>query len=754
MNKPGRNDPCHCGSGKKYKHCCGSMQDNGPPVKMMPSSGGSLQELLQTGLGHHQAGHLPQAEAIYRQILQAAPNHPDALYLSGLAAHEAGRSEAAVGLIERAIRINPISPFYYSLGNVFHKLGRLDEAAVSFRKALKLTPDAVDVHLNLGNTLKTQDKPDEAVEHLRRALKLQPGLVDAHLVLGNMLKEQGKLDEAVESIRKALLLKPDYAEAHNNLGNVLKEQGKLDEATESFHEALKLKPGYAEAYSNLGEALRDQGKLDEAIESFHKALEFKPNLAEAWNSLGSALHDQGKLDEAIESFREALKLKPDYAGAGNGLGNVFKEQNKLDAAIGCYRKVLEFSPDMAGVHSNLGGALREQGEQEAAAESFRKVLALEPDYIDAHIGLGAVCQDTGRFADAQTHLDRVLELKPEHPAAWAALPALRKMTPDDLPWAETAQRLLANDPKPQEEVGLCYALGKYYDDTRQYDAAFGYYARANRLKGKRAGLFDRDKFRRFVDTAISMHPVEVVRHRQAGSSDSSRPLFIVGMPRSGTSLTEQILASHSDVFGAGELRFWGKQAQEHGEALASGYHDAALLGDIASRCETELQRHSASALRVVDKMPGNFLYLGLIHAVFPQARILHTQRNPIDTCLSIYFQAFNNSHTYATDLDDLAFYYREYRRLMAHWRAVLPPEVFLDVPYEALVEDQEGWSRRIIEFIGLEWDERCLNFHETERKVGTASNWQVRQKIYKTSKERWRNYEQFVGPLLPLLEQA
>ena len=228
------------------------------------------------------------------------------------------------------------------------------------------------------------------------------------------------------------------------------------------------------------------------------------------------------------------------------------------------------------------------------------------------------------------------------------------------------------------------------------------------------------------------------------------------MPRSGTSLTEQILASHPDVFGAGELRFWGEFWEAQNAGHSSAWHpaenDDALLREAAAQYEAELQRHSSTALRVVDKMPENFKHLGLIHAAFPNARILHTRRNPVDTCLSIHFQDFNNRLAYATDLDDLAFYYREYHRLMAHWRKVLPPEVFMDVPYEALVEDQEGWSRRIIEFTGLEWDERCLSFHETERRVGTASNWQVRQKIYKTSKERWRNYERHVGPLLPLLE--
>lgn len=715
---PGRNDPCLCGSGKKYKHCCGLLQDEGSPANRTPAKEASLQELLQTGLKYHQAGHLSQAEAVYRQILQGAPNHPDALYLSGLVAHESGKSGAAVELIARAIRSNPTGPFHYTLGNVFRKLDRLDEAAENFHKALRLAPRMVEAHLGLGNTLRAQGKLDEAAEHFRKALKLQPDLVEAHL----------------------------------NLGNVFRAQGKLDEALECFRNTVRLKPDYAEAYNNLGGTLREQGDLDGAIENFRKALELKPDMAGIHNNLGSALHSQGKLDEAIDSFEKALLLKPDYAEAGNNLGNVFKEQNKLDVAITCFHKVLEFNPDFAEAHSNLGNALREQGEQEAATECFRKALALEPDCINAHLGLATGYQDTGQFADAKMHLDRVLAQKPDHPLAWAALPSLRKMTPDDLPWAETAQRLLSGDPEPQVEMRLCYALGKYHDDMRQYDAAFGYYERANRMKRQSASPFNRDELRDFVDRIIGAHPAGAVRQRHAGGSDSRRPVLIVGMPRSGTSLTEQILASHPDVFGAGELRFWAKQAQDHLPTMSTWHCDAAMLQDIASQYEAELRRHSATALRVVDKMPGNFLHLGLIHAVFPQARILHTRRNPIDTCLSIYFQAFNKLHTYANDLDDLAFYYREYHRLMAHWRAVLPPEVFLDVPYEGVVEDQEGWSRRIIESIGLEWNERCLNFHETERKVGTASNWQVRQKIYKTSKERWRNYEQFVGPLLPLLE--
>lgn len=187
------------------------------------------------------------------------------------------------------------------------------------------------------------------------------------------------------------------------------------------------------------------------------------------------------------------------------------------------------------------------------------------------------------------------------------------------------------------------------------------------------------------------------------------------------------------------------------ESFTANYSEE-LLEKVASDCLGNLEKRAPKAIRVIDKMPGNFHHLGFIHATFPNARILHTTRNPVDTCLSIYFQDFKLSHEYAQDLNDLAHYYRQYHRLMTHWRSVLPKEAFLDVPYEALIEDQEGWSRKIIEFIGLEWDDRCLDFYKTERKVGTASNWQARQPIYKTSKERWRNYEKYVGPLLPLLD--
>ncbi|QFY88394.1 sulfotransferase [Magnetovirga frankeli] len=297
-------------------------------------------------------------------------------------------------------------------------------------------------------------------------------------------------------------------------------------------------------------------------------------------------------------------------------------------------------------------------------------------------------------------------------------------------------------------------MGKFCDDTKDYAAAFAYYRQANELKKQINRAYDRQTQVARVNILIDSHAPEVVRQAWAGSSDSQQPLFILGMPRSGTSLLEQILASHPQTFGAGELKFWGDAVKRFAQESHTAQYGEAMLRETAAACLANLDKHSADALRVVDKMPRNFHYLGFIHACFPQARILHATRNPIDTCLSIYFQDFKQSHDYANDLDDLVHYYREYRRLMDHWRSVLPADVLLEVPYESVIADQEGWSRRVIDFIGLDWDESCLNFHQTQRRVGTSSNWQVRQPIYQTSKERWRHYAEWIEPLLVLQDES
>jgi Sulfotransferase family len=324
------------------------------------------------------------------------------------------------------------------------------------------------------------------------------------------------------------------------------------------------------------------------------------------------------------------------------------------------------------------------------------------------------------------------------------------MTPADDALLKAAEASTAARLAPYDEAMVRYAVGKYYDDVGEYAKAFRSFRCANELHRTAADPYDRDAHRQRVNDMIRIYTPEVLSRPQAGASDSARPVFVVGMPRSGTSLVEQIIASHPMAKGAGELAFWTEAVRKKGGALRQQPPGETLCRKLSGAYLRELSRHSADALRVVDKTPFNSDNLGVIHTVFPNARMIYLRRDPIDSCLSCYFQPFPAALDFTMDLADLAHYYREHRRLIDHWRSALPAGTLLEVPYTGLVEDPEEWSRRIMGFIGLEWDPRCLDFHKTDRTVMTASYWQVRQEIYRRAAGRWRSYEKFIGPLLEL----
>jgi tetratricopeptide (TPR) repeat protein len=520
--------------------------------------------------------------------------------------------------------------------------------------------------------------------------------------------------------------------AHFNSGNAWARDGRLDEARASYGQALAAHPDFAEAHQNLGRVLLELGHFEAAAASCRRALELKPELPEAHDAL------------VIASLKQA---------------NALRSIGHLDAAVAAYRRVLKLRPNLVATHTELGSALRLQQRTAECEASCLNALALDPNSVATLMVLAELRADTGRFADAEELYRRAISIDPESVEAWAGLARLRRMTDADGEWLVAAQRLAGRGLPPQRELRLRFAIGKYFDDVKDFENAFLNYRRANELAKQCGPGHDRRQLTRAIDLIIRSHDRSWISRERNAASASARPVFIVGMLRSGTTLAEQILASHPAVFGAGELTFWGDEsaasitnaaAIEAGEIAVSG----ATLAGLGNQYLALLQRLSPDALRVTNKFPTNFLFLGLIHAALPRARIIHMRRHPIDTCLSIYFQHLEAANTYANDLEDLAHYHREYQRLMRHWRAVLPANVMLDVPYEAMVLDLPAWSRRMLDFIALPWDERCLDFHRTARTVGTASRWQVRQKLTTSSVERWRNYERFVGPLKSLVESA
>lgn len=493
-------------------------------------------------------------------------------------------------------------------------------------------------------------------------------------------------------------------------------KGDYAETVVQLQDLLAIDSDHVVALSNLGDALCFLGRYADAERAYRRSVQIDPRRADTHLKLGKVLQWRGDFLGSETTLRRATKLEPRSANALCSLGYSLSAIDRVDDAKGC----------------------------------FEKALRLKPNATSALCGLAWLKSGEGRFEESDSLLHRALEVDPDCAEAQALLVMQRRMTPADKTWLEGAQRMLARQMAPIEEARLRFATGKYFDDLGDYSKAFEECRRANELRRKVAAKYDRAEREAWVDDVIRLYSADHVAQHAAGANDSTRPVFIVGMMRSGTTLAAQIIASHPQAVAAGELQFWGMTEYKHPETFRHRLPDAAFSTKQANSYLKVLARHSADAARVVDKTPANADYLGLIHRVFPQARFIYMRRDPVDTCLSCYFQNFFNAAAFTMDLQDLAHYYREHRRLVAHWRSVLPKEVFLEVPYAELVADQEGWSRKIIEFIRLPWDPKVLEFHKTERTVLTASNWQVRQKMYSSSVGRWKNYQKFIGPLLKL----
>jgi len=667
---------------------------------------------------------------------------------------------------------------HFQLGRTLEDRGLLEQAVESFQRATALHPEFADAHNDLGQVLLRLGRADAAIASCRRALALRPRFAAALGNLANAERARGALEAAIAGYRNLIAIEPGLAEAHRNLGSALLEAGEQEAAIASLQKAVALRPEFAEAVAQLARALTAVGRGAEAIPHYDRLiardprseildeyagllaglgryeaaarcyrnlLTRAPDNGRLYTNLGHVLHCLGEFRLAVELSRRAIELEPTLPEAHLHLGNSLLALNAVYEAEGAYRAGLEVAPDHAALHTAHAMAQRALGRLAEAEASTRRALKLRPDAADTLALLGSLAIDHGRFDEAEELLRGALAIDPELPEALTSLVAVHKMTAADVPWRDAAERVLARGLPVAHAINLHHALGKYYDDVDDRDAAFEHHRLGNELARRSRLRYDRAEMTERVSRTIAAFDREGLVALSTGGLASDRSVFVVGMPRSGTTLTEQILASHPEVHGAGELLYWIFAADA--ERTATREQRASTIAELGRTYLKGLASQAPDASRVVDKLPVNFRNVGLIHAALPDARFIHISRSPLDTCLSIYFQGFSAAHPYATDFGDLAHYYHEYRRLMAHWRTVLRPQTLLEVRYEDLVDDPEGWSRRMLAHIGLPWHPRCLEFHRTDRPVMTASNWQVRQPISKGSVDRWRRYERFLGPL-------
>ena len=537
------------------------------------------------------------------------------------------------------------------------------------------------------------------------------------------------------------------------------QAGRRDRAEALYRKVLQKAPDHVDAMHLLGVIAHERGRHKRAIQLIERAIAILPDFPAAHLNLGNALRAAGRRADAAESYRRALALDPDYARAHCNLAAIQNEGGAFEAGLASADRAIELAPDLAEAHINRADALYRAQRLEASEESYRRALSLNPGLAKSWHGLGYTLLARGRIEEAMSCFERAIAIDPDLAEAHEALAFGRRCASDQA--LEHVGSLVASiDRPPSDRVAAGFALGAFLDNVERYDDAFSRFAEANTLwrqKLAEAGeRFDPDELKREVDGLIERSTPTLFAAAANFGNASELPVFIVGMPRSGTSLVEQIAASHSRVFGAGERKDVGRIC----DAVLDRYRDKPIEDwdmDFARRLADEHVAHlevlGREAARVTDKMLDNIFFLGMIAVLLPAARVIFCRREARDTCLSCYFQRFAEGHLFSYDLADCGKQFLEIERLADHWRRVLPLSM-LTVDYETLIADPEGESRRLIEFLGLDWEPACLEFHRTERPVFSAASWQVRQPIYSRSVGRWRHYKQHLAPLLGVLAQG
>ena len=677
-----------------------------------------MSSAFRSALRLHQSGQTAKAQALYREILRHDPKHFDACHL---------------------------------LGTTLVQQGAVHEGIALISQALAIRPGHADAHFNLATAWQSLGDSKAALACLDRALALAPGDAQYHLEKGTILEVAGQLEAALTCYDGALSLAPHDPGAQIRRSSVLIKLGRLEEAGRSCDAALRAslrEPGLLVA---LGNCLMRLRRMDDAVSTYERAIAIAPASAEAHLEKGRALFERGQYREAGACFNKAIGLKPGFARPYYFRALLLERLQRFEDALASIGKAAELRPGHANTHNVRGDILRNLGRLAEARMSYDEALRLKPDHAAAHYGLARIASDTGRFSEALENYEKLRRLDPDAILALCGIAEVKKFEADDPLFQEFEARIARNDFNADEGARLHHAYGKICNDAGRYDDAFHHFSIGKSLLPVD---FDMERHAAGYEAMKALFTKDFLAARRNWGLADERPVFVVGMPRSGTTLTEQIVASHPRAEGLGELKDLPNIIAERcGPFEKTGHFGRAVssltAADVAKMAERYCAAYAGArpgSVRLVDKRPHNYEWLGFIALMFPKAHIIHCRRNALDNCVSMYVQNFTESHGYNRDLQTLGRYYRAYEGLMEHWAAVLPRPVH-EFVYETVIGDFEASVQALVSFLGLEWDDRCLAYHQQDRRVSTPSRWQVRQPIYDRSVGRWRCFERHLGPL-------
>lgn len=626
------------------------------------------------------------------------------------------------------------------------------------REAVQRNPKDVNMSGLLGAVLIKRRRLDEAEQVLKQTIALAPTFAKAHEDLGYALLEQERYEEAIEMLQKATRLDPKLDAAHFNLGKALASTGRGKEADAAFEASFELSPERKKLA--LAAKHHQEGRIEEAEQLYRQVLSNNPRNVDALRMLAMVAATAKRYDDAERLLRKAVGIAPDFLTAAVDLGRVLKEQDRFEEAIDCFKNAIAINPNNSHTHFLLASAYSPAGLNREAAREYRRALELAPEHPGALLGLGNALKTIGKQDEAIKAYQDCIRVRPDNGEIYWSLANLKTYRFSDEQIAEMVARV--DNPEgltEQSEVNFLFALGKAHDDRSDYDEAWRYYERGNG-KQRMLAQYDPVQTETLNDAIVEVFDKALLEEKAGKGCPDRAPIFVLGLPRSGSTLVEQILASHSQVEGTSELPYLGRVAMSLNRNRADGVNYPEAVRELEAAHLTALGEDYINYARLhrtegkpffIDKMPNNFPTIGFLNLILPQAKIIDARRHPLDACVGNFRQHYAKGQTFSYDLTDLGEYCLQYLRMMDHWRQALPGRI-LTVQYEELVTDFENQARRLLDHCELPWEDACVRFYETERPVRTASSEQVRQPIYTDALNFWRNYERHLDELLEIVE--